>query len=343
MGGAVHPINAAVDCSHGIGTWDWPEVDSEANWERSLKYTVPMTYIESLFQMETWQREYNLDNWKTFHIPRDGAISVNMNNLTTMPWSEEVRVAREELEESLDAANSDEPAAKKREIATGKAVISSPRFGEELESIETDAKAPPLVRTTKQQERIIKSPTTMSRKQLRNKKRAERNTTDNKIAVPKRRDAQVLEQRAEVEKVMVGPENPAKQNGKGKEKAVKEGVSDEKARPKLHVSEETKAATVSEKQTFIAEIQLSPAQEHPVISEEQSPAEEPITTTAILAKPSPSKKSIATAPDAMLETPSPAEEQAIIPTEQLVLAEAQPFVISKKPILPIATLDAKTI
>lgn len=346
MGGAVHPINAAVDCSHGIGTWDWPEVDSEVDWERSLKYTVPMTYIESLFQMETWQREYNLDNWKTFHIPRDGATSVNMNNLTTMPWSEEIRVAREELEESLNAANQDEPAARKREIGTGQAVISSPRFEEELESTETSAKAPPLVQTIKQQERTIKLPTTMSRKQLRNQKKAERKATDDKSAVPKRGDAQVLKHRAEVVKVAVDPENPTKQNGKGKEKAVEEGVIVEKNRTKLHVSEETEAAVVPGKQTSIAGIQLFPAKEHPVISKEQSSAEEPTLTTAILTiskQASPAEISIAIAPDAMLETPSPAEERAIMSTELPVLAEAQPAVISKKPILPTATLDAKKI
>lgn len=111
FGGTIHPINSSVDCSHGIAIWDWPEEVSGT----SLKYTVSMAYIERLFQMETWQQDYELKDWKTFHVSRDGAVSINLNCLTTMPWSEEVRVTKEALEESL--ANL-EPAAKKRE--TGK-------------------------------------------------------------------------------------------------------------------------------------------------------------------------------------------------------------------------------
>lgn len=76
----------------------------------SLKYTVSMAYIERFFQMETWQQDYDLKNCKTFHVSRNGAVSINLNCLTTMNWSEEIRVAKEALEESLTTS---EPAAKK--------------------------------------------------------------------------------------------------------------------------------------------------------------------------------------------------------------------------------------
>lgn len=122
FGGTIHPINSSVDGSHGIATWDWPEEVSGM----SLKYTVSMAYIEKLFQMETWQQGYDLKDWKTFHVSRDGAVSINLNCLTTMPWSEEVRVAKEALEGSL--ANF-EPAAKKRETGKGGAVTSPERPG----------------------------------------------------------------------------------------------------------------------------------------------------------------------------------------------------------------------
>lgn len=120
FGGTIHPINSSVDGSHGIATWDWPEEVSGM----SLKYTVSMAYIEKLFQMETWQQGYDLKDWKTFHVSRNGAVSINLNCLTTMPWSEEVRVAKEALEGSL--ANI-ESAAKKRETGKGGAVTSLER------------------------------------------------------------------------------------------------------------------------------------------------------------------------------------------------------------------------
>lgn len=112
FGGTIHPINASVDGYHGIATWDWPEDVSGM----SLKYTVSMAYIEKLFQMETWQQEYDLNNYKAFHVSRDGAVSINLNCLTTMNWSEELRVAKEALEESL---TNSEPTAKKRETGKG--------------------------------------------------------------------------------------------------------------------------------------------------------------------------------------------------------------------------------
>lgn len=112
FGGTIHPINASVDGYHGIATWDWPEEVSGM----SLKYTVSMAYIEKLFQMETWQQDYDLKDCKTFHVSRDGAVSINLNCLTTMNWSEEIRVAKEALEESL---TNSEPTAKKRETGKG--------------------------------------------------------------------------------------------------------------------------------------------------------------------------------------------------------------------------------
>lgn len=118
FGGTIHPINARVDGCHGIATWDWPEEVSGM----SLKYTVSMAYIEKLFQMETWQQDYDLKDCERFHVLRDGAVSINLNCLTTMNWSEEIRVAKEALEESL---TNSEPAAKKRETGKGGRVASS--------------------------------------------------------------------------------------------------------------------------------------------------------------------------------------------------------------------------
>ena len=113
FGGTIHPINSCVDGQHGIATWDWPEEVSGM----SLKYTVSMAYIEKLFQMETWQENYDLKNNKTFHVSRDGAISIDLNCFTTMNRSEQIRVAKEEEEEG--SLTDSEPSAKKREKGKG--------------------------------------------------------------------------------------------------------------------------------------------------------------------------------------------------------------------------------
>ncbi|MCJ1461671.1 hypothetical protein MMC07_000268 [Pseudocyphellaria aurata] len=335
LGGTVHPINAAVDCVHGIGTWDWPEVDPEVNWERSLKYAVPMSYIEKLFQMETWQREFDLKDWKTFHIPRERARSLNMNNLTTMPWSEVVRV---NMEEALDASKTTEPAAKKRELENGQAVSSSLRF--DMESTDEDAQAPNLEQTIQQQERTIQAASTMSRKQRRNQKKAERNAAEDDGAVPNKGDAQALEQTAEGAQAEVDPKKPVKKNKKQREKLVEEVVDFEKDRPTYNVTEIPIAAILPQART--AEKQTNPAPEILVSSKAESSAEEkaPETELFAISKRAPSAhQPKATSSPAMPKKLSPTEAQDVASTEP-VLAEAQAIVVSKLATPPTASLDA---
>lgn len=151
FGGTIHPINSSVDGSHGIAIWDWPEEVSGM----SLKYTVSMAYIEKLFQMETWQQGYDLKDWKTFHVSRNGAVSINLNCLTTMPWSEEVRVAKEALEGSL--ANI-ESAAKKRETGKGGVPLPAEKGPEEPIPRPTPGKNDAEGRFTRKSEKVIKRP-----------------------------------------------------------------------------------------------------------------------------------------------------------------------------------------
>lgn len=293
MGGTVHPINTAVDCSQGLGTWDWPDVGPDVVGERSFKYAVPMSYIENLFQMQTWQREYNLEDWRTFHIPRNGAKSFNMNSLTTMPWSEVVRVARED-------SDLDEPAAKKREIATGEAVISSQRFEEELELMQEGPRTPPLMQTIKQQERIIRTHRTLSRKQRRNQKRAERDASDGRCAVSNTAGTQSTGMTAEDVKRTVNPEKPTKINGKGRKMDLEEGVCAEKDRPRLHAAEATEAIIWS--------------RDHPSTTKKQA---------------SRAEQRIGTAPPALSKKRPSAENRAIISAEP-VIAVAQSVDMPRK-------------
>ena len=117
--GHIAPINNRVDGSHGIAISDWPPRGTQNDPERRVWNTISMRYIEKLFQMSTWQRSFNLQNWRTFNIPRDGATSLYINSFTTMSGNEERRVAREELAEAVALANA-QPAKKKRVKATGR-------------------------------------------------------------------------------------------------------------------------------------------------------------------------------------------------------------------------------
>jgi len=118
FGGEIQPINNRADGSHGICTRDWPPHGIENDPERCTYYTVPMTYVENLFQTNTWQRCYNLKDWRTFHIPRTGATSLYICYFTTMPLSEERRVADADLAELVATAR-DQPAQKMRITSAG--------------------------------------------------------------------------------------------------------------------------------------------------------------------------------------------------------------------------------
>ena len=97
---------------------DWPPHGNCPDSERRVWYTVPMDYIEALFQKETWQQQHNPQNWQKFHIPRTGALSLYISTFTTMAWSEVERVANEEAAELL-AISKAQPAVKKRLVFSG--------------------------------------------------------------------------------------------------------------------------------------------------------------------------------------------------------------------------------
>ena len=120
FGGHLQPINRRVDGSHGIAIADWPFGGTEEDPQNYRWWTVSMDYIEHMFQMSTWQRQFDLKDWRIFNVPRDGATSLYINSFSTMKPSEEERVAKEEVAE-LIAHSKEEPAKKKRETALGDA------------------------------------------------------------------------------------------------------------------------------------------------------------------------------------------------------------------------------
>lgn len=130
FGGQIAPINNRIDGSHGIAISDWPPRGTHNDPERRVWNTVSMRYIEKLFQMNTWKHSFNLQNWRIFNIPRDGATSHYINSFTTMSENEERRVAREDLAEAVALANA-QPAKKKRVKATGRMEEQRPK-GEKI-------------------------------------------------------------------------------------------------------------------------------------------------------------------------------------------------------------------
>ena len=133
----IAPINNRVDGSHGVGISDWPCRGTQNDPERRVWNTISMRYIEHLFQMSTWQRSFNLQNWRIFNIPRDGATSLYINSFTTMLGSEEQRVAREERAEAIALANA-QPAQKKRLKATGRMEEQRPKDEKVIEEAVTE-------------------------------------------------------------------------------------------------------------------------------------------------------------------------------------------------------------
>lgn len=119
FGGEISPINNRVDGSHGVGITDYPSRGTDIDPERKTWSTISMRYVEQLFQMSTWQRSFDLNDWRIFNIPRDGAKSLYINSFTTMEQSEEQRAANEDLAELVALANA-QPAKKMRIKSTGK-------------------------------------------------------------------------------------------------------------------------------------------------------------------------------------------------------------------------------
>jgi len=137
FGGRILPINDRVDCLHGLCVFDWPDKNAAFDPNSREVHTIPMTYIEKMFQMETWQQKFNLSKDNVWHIPRDGAKSIYLTHFTTMSYDEEQRIKDEEATEALRAATGkwEKPADKKRRTSLdGEMLVastSSPDVGKE--------------------------------------------------------------------------------------------------------------------------------------------------------------------------------------------------------------------
>ncbi|KAL8825755.1 MAG: hypothetical protein Q9170_007673 [Blastenia crenularia] len=181
FGGQVAPINDRVDGIYGVATWNWPRSFGEMDPERTICHAVPMKYIQDLQQMDTWEKDYPIDDWRAFHIPRGGATSIYMNSVTTVPWTEEERVAKEILQEQ-QLQDLEEPARKKRETADGHAVAienGAPKPERESREVPQEGKGT----AAQQVNRVKKKPhSVLSKKQRRAQKKMEQKAMEKKQA-----------------------------------------------------------------------------------------------------------------------------------------------------------------
>ena len=181
FGGQVCPINDRIDGIYGLSTWKWPRSFGEMDPERTICYSLPMTYIERLQQREFWEGldTDDFSNRKTFWIPRDGATSVYMNNVTTVSWTEEERVAKEMMEEK-QTREAEEPARKKREVRDGQAVPITD-LGVEPEMKESSKVQEKKGSTAQGVQRVKREPKSiLSRKQRRAQKKVGQSSSPRK-------------------------------------------------------------------------------------------------------------------------------------------------------------------
>ena len=109
FGGEIQPVNNRVDGSHGVSVCDWPPRGTREDEERRTWYTVPMSYIEGLFQRSTWEKSYDLEkDGNVFFVPRSGAKSFYINWFTTMRFREGEK-AREEVAELVKVVKEQPP------------------------------------------------------------------------------------------------------------------------------------------------------------------------------------------------------------------------------------------
>ena len=122
FGGKIDSINGRLDgqCGLSITNWPYPVMD----YERRELFAISMSYIENLFQKETWEHKFNLKQLY-FRIPRDGASSIYLNCYTTMSHDEESRIAQEEAREAEKDIVKAEGSKKKRLLSSGEAIATA--------------------------------------------------------------------------------------------------------------------------------------------------------------------------------------------------------------------------
>ncbi|PVI05945.1 hypothetical protein DM02DRAFT_55426 [Periconia macrospinosa] len=88
FGGRLHPISSRVDCGLGLAVLSYP-LREFYDKEDNVLYTLPMDYITSIQQKETWEQDFSTAPKDVFHVPRTGCRSIEINGTNLMVWEDE--------------------------------------------------------------------------------------------------------------------------------------------------------------------------------------------------------------------------------------------------------------
>ncbi|MCJ1484366.1 hypothetical protein MMC06_004536 [Schaereria dolodes] len=111
FGGRLTPIHSYVDCKYGLAVHDWPQPKAFGP-EVNVLYSVPMKYVENLFQKEMWDKfraetkrttcaDGTQPDLKALHIARNGAQSVHINVISMSVYSDMEELRRDDAEEPV--------------------------------------------------------------------------------------------------------------------------------------------------------------------------------------------------------------------------------------------------
>ncbi|KAF9695985.1 hypothetical protein EKO04_005768 [Ascochyta lentis] len=88
FGGRIHPLSSRIDCSLGLACLDYP-LKELYDKDENVLYALPMDYILTLQQNETWQQDFSKSGTDVFFVPRNGSRSVEINGANLMMWEDE--------------------------------------------------------------------------------------------------------------------------------------------------------------------------------------------------------------------------------------------------------------
>ncbi|KAF2797201.1 hypothetical protein K505DRAFT_322760 [Melanomma pulvis-pyrius CBS 109.77] len=88
FGGRLHPISSRVDCGLGLAVLSYP-LKEVYDKEDNVLYTLPMDFITKIQQKETWEQDFSESGPGTFHVPRTGCRSIEINGANLMVWEDE--------------------------------------------------------------------------------------------------------------------------------------------------------------------------------------------------------------------------------------------------------------
>lgn len=92
FGGSVTVINSRCDGLHGLCVLEWPEpgLKNPSRARRADVWSVPMSFINSLFQESHWEAlgKKSLNNKSLLIVPGTGATPVGVNSFTTAKFED---------------------------------------------------------------------------------------------------------------------------------------------------------------------------------------------------------------------------------------------------------------